>query len=98
MSSLLAAADLLENAATVIVTHPGHPDAELLLAEALAAPDPATIVLRADTSALPAHHPAYGKGTALPSPAAFLCRNMTCSLPMTDPAHLRAALASRRPA
>jgi uncharacterized protein len=96
MPSLLAAADLLENAATVVVTHPDLTDAEPLLAVALAAPDPVTVVLRADTSTLPAHHPAYGKGTAQASPAAYLCRGTTCSLPMTKLADLRAALAARQ--
>ncbi len=96
MPSLLAAADLLENAATVVVTHPGHPDAAALIAEALASPDPATIVLRADTTALPPHHPAHGKGEALAPPAAYLCRGNTCSLPIPQPAVLRAALAARQ--
>ncbi len=96
MPSLLAAADLLENAATVVVTHPAHPDAAALIAAALASPDPATIVMRADTSALPAHHPAYGKATAQAAPAAYLCRGNTCSLPIADPAVLRAALAARQ--
>jgi uncharacterized protein len=96
MPSLLAAADLLENAATVVITHPGHPDAAALLAEALAAPDPATIVIRVDTAALPSNHPAYGKGTAHGAPSAYLCRNGTCSLPLAAPADLRAALVTRQ--
>ncbi|MEJ1979163.1 MAG: thioredoxin domain-containing protein [Acetobacteraceae bacterium] len=96
MPVLLAAADLLENATTVVVTHPGHPDAEALIAEARAAPDPATLVMRADTSALPLHHPAYGKATAQSAPAAYVCSGRTCSLPLTEPARLHEALKTRR--
>ncbi len=46
----------------------------------------------APDAALPADHPAYGKGLVDGRPAAYLCEGPVCSLPLTDPAALRAAL------
>jgi uncharacterized protein YyaL (SSP411 family) len=99
--TLLAAADLLEEGAVVVVT--GAPDsdaARALCAVALASPDPAVCLLRATaTEALPPLHPVHGK----PSPtagnaAAFICRSGICSLPLTDPAALAARLRRRQTA
>ncbi|HET9019884.1 MAG TPA: thioredoxin domain-containing protein, partial [Acetobacteraceae bacterium] len=98
--TLLAAADLLENGAVVVVT--GAADsapARALATAALAAPDPAVCLLRAPaTEALPTLHPAHGK----PAPnegaaAAYVCRAGTCSLPLTDPPALAATLRTRTP-
>jgi uncharacterized protein len=87
MPTLLSAADLLEEAATVVVA--GESASELV-ATALASPDPALVVLRAErTDALPPNHPAFGK----PAGAAYICRRQTCGLPITDVALLEAALA-----
>ncbi len=63
MPTLLAAADLLEEAATVVIAgDPAHPRAQALAAAALAAADPAVVVLRAPSpDSLPADHPAFGK-------------------------------------
>ena len=84
---LLAAADLLENAACVVVT---GGSAELAQA-ALAAPDPAVAVLQVAAPAdLPPGHPAHGKTSA--QQAAFICRSGVCSLPVTTPEAVRAAL------
>ncbi|MBU6498064.1 MAG: thioredoxin domain-containing protein [Rhodospirillales bacterium] len=96
--TLLAAADLLEEGASLVVAGDANaPASALLLACALAAPDPAICVLRvADGAALPATHPAHGKGPVAGAPAAYLCRGGVCGLPITDPAALAAAL--RRPA
>ena len=89
MPTLLAAADLLEAAATVVVVGP----ADDLLAAALAAPDPATVVLQVQaTDALPPLHPAHGKGSG---PAAYVCRGNVCSLPLADPATLAEMLHAR---
>jgi uncharacterized protein len=84
---LLAAADLLANATCVVVTGGG---AALALA-ALAAPDPAVVVLQVgDGMALPPEHPAHGKTAA--GPAAFVCQGGTCALPVTTPEALRGLL------
>jgi len=95
MPTLLAAIDLLENAATVVVAGPpGHPLAAALLAAALAAPDPAVVVLRAPApDALPAGHPAAGKGPGTAGAAAYVCRGGVCGLPVSDPAALGGTLA-----
>jgi hypothetical protein len=80
---LLAALDLLENATCVVIT--GGDQA--LASAALAAPDPAVVVLQlADGAVLPAAHPAYGKTSATPS--AFVCRGGACALPVTTPGAL----------
>jgi hypothetical protein len=69
------------------------PPAASLLTVALAAPDPATVVLQTHaTDALPANHPAYGKTAA---PAAYVCRGNVCSLPVADPAVLAEMLHAR---
>ncbi|MCW3473651.1 thioredoxin domain-containing protein [Limobrevibacterium gyesilva] len=96
--TLLAAADLLEDGATVVVTGaPNAPATQALLAAALAAPDPAVTVLRAGTpDAVPSTHPAYGKATGGQA-AAYLCRGGVCGLPLTDPAELTRRLQARAP-
>jgi uncharacterized protein YyaL (SSP411 family) len=96
MPGLLAAADFLEEAATVVVTGEARDEApRTLLNAALTAPDPAVVTLRAaNPDALPAEHPAHGK-QAGPAPAAFLCRRAVCSLPITNPTALSATLRSR---
>ncbi len=84
---LLAAADLLENAACVVVTGGGTG----LAKSALAAPDPAIVVLQvADGTNLPPDHPAYGKRSE--TPAAFVCQRQTCAQPVTTPEALRGLL------
>jgi uncharacterized protein YyaL (SSP411 family) len=89
MATLMAAADLLEEAATVVVVGA----ADDLQHAARIAPDPATIVLRvAASEALPPGHPAYGKGNG---PAAYVCRGSVCSLPVVDPAALAELLHAR---
>jgi hypothetical protein len=64
-----------------------------LLAVALAAPDPATVVLQVQaTDTLPPLHPAHGKANG---PAAYVCRGNVCSLPVADPATLAEMLHAR---
>ena len=96
MPTLLAAADLLEEVATVVIAGPaGDPRTEALARAALTAPDPAVVVLRAAApAALPVSHPAHGKPAD--PPAAYVCRGGTCGLPETDPAKLSAGLRARR--
>jgi uncharacterized protein YyaL (SSP411 family) len=97
MPTLLAAADLLEEAASVVIVG-GNPRADALAAVALSAPDPAVVVLRiADAAALPASHPAHGKAPGSAGAAAFVCRRNACSLPVAEPAALAAMLRHRAP-
>ncbi len=97
--TLLAAADLLEEGAVVVVTGPPGTDAARSLCDAvLTAPDPAACLLRAGSAdALPPLHPAHGK----PAPAdggnaAYVCRAGVCGLPVTDPAALAVQLRARQ--
>ncbi len=98
--TLLAAADLLEEGASVVIAGaPDGPATQLLLAVALASPDPAVCVLRAGSAIeLPPGHPAYGKTAAAAGPAAYVCRGGVCSLPVTDAAELSRRLRRRSPA
>jgi uncharacterized protein YyaL (SSP411 family) len=95
MPSLLAAADLLEDATVVVVAGEGAQAAELARL-ACASPDPATVVLRtSDGSDLPASHPAHGKVAGQAGAAAYVCRGGACERPLTDPAALAARLRRR---
>jgi uncharacterized protein len=46
-------------------------------------------------AALPAGHPAAGKGLSNGRATAYVCEGPVCSLPLTDPAALAADLAAR---
>jgi uncharacterized protein YyaL (SSP411 family) len=97
MPSVLAAADLLEEAASVVVVGSrSDPRTQALLTAALAAPDPAVVVVQiAETQGLNPAHPAYGRSTVAGAPAAYLCRRSVCSLPVSDPEALRQMLRTR---
>jgi hypothetical protein len=97
MPGVLSAADMLEEAATVVIAgDPADPRAQSLTATALCAADPAVVVLRAPRpDVLPAGHPAHGKGTVAGSPAAYVCRRNVCGLPVTGTESLRAQLTTR---
>ena len=97
MPGVLSAADLLEEAATVVIAgDPADARAQALLTAALGAPDPAVVVLRApQPDALPTGHPAYGKGPVGSAPAAYLCRRSVCGLPIGDAGSLRRSLNAR---
>jgi uncharacterized protein len=97
MPTMLAAADLLEEAAAVVVVgDPGGALAGELAAVALRAADPAVVVLRvAAAGALAEGHPAFGKSAGEAGAAAYVCRRNVCGLPVTQPAALAAALARR---
>lgn len=93
MPTLLAAADLLEEGASVVIV---GADAAALVEAAGHAPDPAVMVLRArDTGALPADHPAHGKTAAAHEAVAYVCRRNVCGLPITNAASLSEALRTR---
>jgi uncharacterized protein YyaL (SSP411 family) len=84
---LLAATDTLENTACIVITG----DARDLAATALAAPDPAIVVLQiSGGEELPPDHPAHGKPAG--ARAAYICRAGSCSLPVSTPDELRALL------
>ena len=93
MPTLLAAADLLENAITVVIAGEMDANGAELLRIALTAADPRIVVVRAvSADALPSSHPAFGK-TASPSGAtAYVCHRGTCSLPVSLPEALRTRL------
>ena len=56
---------------------------------------PNRVVLTVATGqALPADHPAYGKGVVQGRAAAYVCEGPVCSLPLTEPQALVAALAA----
>jgi uncharacterized protein len=97
MPGMLAAADLLAEATSVVVAgDPADPRAQALLDAALRAPDPAIVVLRAMVApALPIEHPAFGKGLVGDAPAAYVCRRNVCGLPITDAGSLHLQLARR---
>jgi hypothetical protein len=98
MPGMLAAADFLEEAASVVLAgDPADTRTLALVQAALCAPDPAVIVLRAPASdALPTDHPAFGKGAVNGASAAYLCRRNVCGLPITDADALHAQLAARQ--
>jgi uncharacterized protein YyaL (SSP411 family) len=85
-SPTLLAADFLENAACIVLT---GGDVSRLHRAAMAAPDPAIVVLRGGVN-LPRSHPAYGKISD--QPAAFVCRHQTCLMPVTTPEALTGLL------
>jgi uncharacterized protein len=93
MPTLLAAADLLEEAAVVVLV---GADTQALAAVALKAADPAVVVLRvADAATLSSTHPAYGKPADPVGASAYVCRGQVCGLPITEPAALADALRQR---
>jgi uncharacterized protein len=95
MPTLLAAADFLAEAASVVIV--GEPAAGApLLRTALSAPDPAVVVLRApETIVLPPGHPAFGKTAGPHEAVAYVCRRNVCGLPIADPSDLSQALRTR---
>lgn len=95
MPTLLAAADLLANAITVVIAGAMDTNAATLLQVALKSPDPRVVVLRAASAdLLPTSHPAFGKAGA--AGAAYVCRGGVCSLPVSQPAALSALLHTGR--
>ncbi len=94
LATLLNAFELLEAALQiVIVGDRGEAATEVLLDVVHGASLPNRVLLvAADGAALPAHHPAHGKGRVGGKPTAYVCRGTTCSLPVSAPEALRAAL------
>jgi uncharacterized protein YyaL (SSP411 family) len=77
----------------VIVGPPDDPATHALIAavHARALPDKVIRLLSPDM-AVPAGHPASGKGMIDGRPAAYVCRDMACSMPLTNHAELTALL------
>ncbi len=98
MPTLLAAADLLEEGATVVVAGQSEqPLVATLIRAALASPDPALAVLRvARPDALTESHPAAGKWAGSEGAAAFVCRRNVCGRPVTDRTSLSTTLMRRQ--
>jgi len=99
LATLLNAAELSQRAVQVVVAPAGGDgiDAKALLDAALSVSEPNLVLQRAeDPDALPADHPAHGKGPVDGAAAAYVCRGMTCSLPITQPAALAEALRGHR--
>jgi hypothetical protein len=95
MPTLLAAADLLEEGASVVVVGP-PPASDGLVACALRSPDPAVVVLRvAAANSVPHGHPAYGKVAGPGGAAAYVCRGNVCGLAISEPGALAGVLAGR---
>ncbi|MBT3237442.1 MAG: thioredoxin domain-containing protein [Rhodospirillaceae bacterium] len=93
LPGLMAAYEVLENAAQIVIV--GRPDDDAtaaLLDAAISAAPPWAVLLRiAPGEELPAGHPAVGK-TGVDVPTAFGCAAGTCGLPIIDDQSLRKAL------
>jgi hypothetical protein len=73
----------------VIVGDPAAPETQALCRAVYAKSLPNKMVRRlAPDAALPADHPAAGKGLVDGKPALYVCRNLSCEAPVTDPVAL----------
>jgi uncharacterized protein YyaL (SSP411 family) len=97
MPTLLAAADLLEEGACVVVAGgPADAAAEALAQAALRSPDPAVAVIRAPgADTLPPGHPGHGKAPGPDGPVAYVCRRSVCGLPIGRVSGLVQAVVTR---
>ena len=97
LPTLMNGFDLLTAALrVVIVGEPHASDSKALVAvlDATSLPNRITQSVRpGEEDALPAAHPAHGKGAVDGRATVYLCRGTTCSLPITDSEALSAALA-----
>jgi uncharacterized protein YyaL (SSP411 family) len=87
LMTLLNGYELLQRATElVIVGAPTAPATEALRRAVYAKSLPNKIVRRlAPDTALPAQHPAAGKGLVDGKPALYVCRDMSCQAPIVDP-------------
>ncbi len=94
LATLLNASEMLQQGTQIAII--GAPDAAptraLARAAHLAPVAARVIAVFAPDEALPAGHPAAGKGLVEGAPAAYVCVGPTCSLPQTTPAGLTASL------
>jgi uncharacterized protein YyaL (SSP411 family) len=97
-AALINGNELLQRAVQIVIRgRRGEADCEALL-RALAGVGVPNKVLSVvpPEAALPADHPAAGKGLSGGHATAYVCEGPVCSLPLTDPAALAADLAARR--
>ncbi|HWE74170.1 MAG TPA: thioredoxin domain-containing protein [Stellaceae bacterium] len=96
-ATLLNAAELLLNGLQIVIVGDRHnADTKALLAAVYRRNLPNRIVsIIALGAALPAPHPATGKGQIGGKATAYVCEGPVCSLPFGDPAALDQALAAR---
>ena len=94
LATLANSSELLRRAVQVVVCgEPADAGTKALLDAVYAASLPNRVLARlAPGDALPAGHPAAGKGLHEGRPAAYVCAGPVCSLPVTEAAALRAAL------
>ena len=89
---LLLAADMLERGGSIVIDGPlADGRAQALAQTALAAPDPALVVLRLDRRLWPDGAPRADLPLAS-EPIALLCQGQTCSPPVTTPEALKALM------
>jgi uncharacterized protein len=95
-AALLSGAMLLERPVQVVlVGDAASADLAALRHAALAASLPDAVVLQVGPdTALPAEHPAFGKGALDGRATAYVCPGRTCLAPVVEPADLAASLAS----
>jgi hypothetical protein len=88
--------DLVATVQCVVIGERGEAGTDRLIAALSQQPIPArALSVLADTSCLPAGHPAAGKTRIDGMPTLYVCKGTRCSLPITDPdddASIRAAL------
>nr|WP_294516983.1 thioredoxin domain-containing protein [uncultured Rhodopila sp.] len=93
MPTLLAAADLLEAGACVVVAGDAS---QSLVQAALGSPDPAVAVIRATgPDSVPPGHPAHGKTAGPQGPLAYVCRRNVCGRPIGSPSAVLHAVFAR---
>jgi uncharacterized protein YyaL (SSP411 family) len=94
LTTLMTGAAFLQTARQIVIAGVrGEAETDALLAAAFrAAPPDRVIQVVDDADALPASHPARGKGRVGGRAAAYVCVGPSCSLPVTDPAALGTAL------
>jgi uncharacterized protein len=98
-ATLLSGGQLLERPVQVVlIGDPADRGLEVLHRTALAAAAPNRIILTLPPgAALPAGHPAAGKGMIDGRATAYVCPGQTCNLPVTEPAELAHALRPQSP-
>jgi hypothetical protein len=96
LCTMLNQNETLQSALQVVIAGAADaPETRKLTAAILGRSLPDRILIALDgKEALPAGHPAAGKGPVRGKPAVYLCRGTTCSLPFTDAAALDRALAA----